>query len=78
MQALGKMQFTPPPLFVMASANYLLMRLEAFMAAPHVKPANIDVSIITSMMTSLIAFSFDPPAPLLALVRPLLSPCVSW
>jgi hypothetical protein len=70
-QALGKIQFTPPPPFVMACATNLLRRLEAFVAGNHGPSAAMDVGVVTRIMTSLVAFKFDPPAPLLALVRPL-------
>jgi hypothetical protein len=69
MQALSKIQFTPPLPFVMACATFLLNRLDAFVVTNGNSTGVIDVGIITRIMSSLAAFNFDPPAALLALVR---------
>ena len=74
-QALNQIQFAPPPPFVLACGNYLMHRLELFVNAPPGQGQPVDVSVISHIMTALSGFKFDPPAPLLTLVR-LLPPVV--
>ena len=68
MQALARMQFAPPPKFVMDCAMYLLAKLEA-MATGGLSPAYLDAAMVTRLLTALVSFSFEPPPPLLTMAR---------
>lgn len=67
-QALARMQFAPPPKFVMDCAMYLLGKLEA-MATGALPPGYLDAAMVARLMTALVSFSFEPPPPLLTMVR---------
>ena len=69
MQALSKLQFTPPPPFQQACAMYLVKRLESFLATPPGQSHTLDASVVLRYLSALVGFKLDPPAHLLELVR---------
>jgi hypothetical protein len=68
LQALAKMQFKPPPPFVLECAAYLQGKLEA-VASGQAPITVLDVGMAARLMAALISFSFEPPPPLLGMVR---------
>jgi hypothetical protein len=66
-QALSKIQFKPPPAFVIECAAYLQGKLEA-VACGQAPPTALDVGMVARLMFALVSFSFEPPPPLLSMV----------